>query len=362
MQRQSAAFPEIPRARLPFEEILALVAGDRGASPFENGFEPWTARGGCKPPLKRTFFPRLVCSPRAVSRCPPWPRGSSPAARLAAPAPARPRPGPPRSRSSRRRRPDAVAGRARRSGPVLRSWSLVVASAEWGGLQTALEKKRSFQGPFAAPSLGGLSPGAPADLSRSALRPAVSEAPGRLRRIACRSSDGGGPAGGTGNAGRHGWLGVGRPDRRPWRVSRTDGLVRRSWGSVWRGVPHRTPSRPSRRSPGGRPAAPRILLKEESFLEGFVVPGWGRLGAAGPVSMAARRAERPREPRPCSRPLSGPRAARPGESGSREGRRGRGAPGPGLSGSGGGRPAPGAVCRLDELPAGPGKGTLPGRS
>jgi hypothetical protein len=59
--------------------------------------------------------------------------------------------------------------------------------------------------------------------------------------------------------------------------------------------------------------------KEESFLEGFVVPGWGRLGAAGPVSMAARRAERPREPRPCSRPLSGPRAARPGESGSREG-------------------------------------------
>jgi hypothetical protein len=73
--RAAISGTEIRRERfwiqmLTGEEILALVAGDRGASPFKNGFEPWIVRGGCKPPLKRTFFPRLVCSPRAVSRCP----------------------------------------------------------------------------------------------------------------------------------------------------------------------------------------------------------------------------------------------------------------------------------------------------
>jgi len=30
-----------------------------------------------------------------------------------------------------------------------------------------------------------------------------------------------------------------------------------------------------------------VELKEESFLEGFVVPGWGRLGAAGPVEIVS---------------------------------------------------------------------------
>jgi hypothetical protein len=278
MQRHSAAFPEVLRDRPP-------LGGDprprrRGIGEpvcSRTALSPGLPRGGCKPPLKRTFFPRLVCSPGAVvSRCSPWPRGSSIAARLAAPATARPRPGPPRSRSRRRRWSDAAAGRAHRSGPVLRSWSRVVASA--GGLQVALEKNVLSKARLQPP---GRPPGSPARLSRSALRPAGSEGPGRLCRIARRNSDGGGPAGGIGNAGRHGWLGVGRPDRRPRRAPRTDGLVRRSWGSVWRGVPRRALSRPSCRSPGGRPAAPRTLLKEESFLEGFVVPGWGRLGAAG---------------------------------------------------------------------------------
>src|SRR5512135_2989126 len=46
MQRQSADFPRDSAGAAAFEEILALVAGDRGASPFETGFEPWTARGG----------------------------------------------------------------------------------------------------------------------------------------------------------------------------------------------------------------------------------------------------------------------------------------------------------------------------
>src|SRR5512135_967008 len=42
MQRQSAAFPRDSAGAAAFEEILALVAGDRGARPFENSFEPWT--------------------------------------------------------------------------------------------------------------------------------------------------------------------------------------------------------------------------------------------------------------------------------------------------------------------------------
>ena len=160
---------------------------------------------------------------------PPWPRGSSPAARLAAPVPARPCPGPPRSRSSsRRRRSDEAVGRARRSGPVLRSWSLVVASAEWGGCKPPLRRTVLSKARLQPP---GWSPGAPAELSRSALRPAGSEVPGQSRRIACRSSDGGGPAGGMGNARRHSCREVDEPGLAPRRSPRKSGG---NVGCAWR--------------------------------------------------------------------------------------------------------------------------------
>ena len=38
-------FPRGSAGSAAFEGILALVAGDRGVRPFENGSEPWTARG-----------------------------------------------------------------------------------------------------------------------------------------------------------------------------------------------------------------------------------------------------------------------------------------------------------------------------
>src|SRR5512135_586080 len=68
MQRQAAAFPRDSAGSAAFEEILALDAGDRGARPFENGFGPWTVRGGCKPPLRRTVLSKARLPPWAVSR------------------------------------------------------------------------------------------------------------------------------------------------------------------------------------------------------------------------------------------------------------------------------------------------------
>src|SRR5512135_3288737 len=53
MQRQSAAFPRDSVGSAAFEVILALVAGDRGARPFENGFGPWTVRGGLQAALEK---------------------------------------------------------------------------------------------------------------------------------------------------------------------------------------------------------------------------------------------------------------------------------------------------------------------
>ena len=123
MQRQSAVFPEIPRARPPLRRSWPSSQGIGEQGRSRTALSPGPPGGGCKPPLKRTFFPRFVCSPLGGLPVPPWPRGSSPAARPFAPATARPRPGPPRSRSRRCRRSDAAASRARRSGPVLRSWS-----------------------------------------------------------------------------------------------------------------------------------------------------------------------------------------------------------------------------------------------
>jgi hypothetical protein len=170
-----------------------------------------------------------------------------------------------------------------------------------------------------------------ADLSRSALRPAGSAGARRSRQLARRSSDGGGPVGNTGNAGGPSWPGGGSPrlaaPARPKNRRACAPFLGLSLARCSASDPE-SPLLPIARRP---PCGTTNPSKEESFLEGFVVPGRGRLGAAGPVSMAARRAERPRETCPCSRPLSGPRAARPGEYGSREGRRDRGAPRPGLT-------------------------------
>ena|SRR5271166_1899929 len=63
MQRQSADFPRDSAGAAAFEEILALVTTDRGARPFENGFEPWTARGGLQAALeKNRSFQGLVAA------------------------------------------------------------------------------------------------------------------------------------------------------------------------------------------------------------------------------------------------------------------------------------------------------------
>src|SRR5512143_718569 len=78
MQRQSAAFPRDSAGSAAFEEILALVARDRGAGPFENGFGPWTVRGGLQAALeKNRSFQGSFAAPRAASRCPgrPFPIG-----------------------------------------------------------------------------------------------------------------------------------------------------------------------------------------------------------------------------------------------------------------------------------------------
>jgi hypothetical protein len=56
MQRQSAAFPRDSAGSAAFEEILALFTGDRGASPFENGFEPWIARGRLQAALEKNVL------------------------------------------------------------------------------------------------------------------------------------------------------------------------------------------------------------------------------------------------------------------------------------------------------------------
>jgi len=77
----------------------------------------------------------------------------------------------------------------------------------------------------------GWPPGAPAELSRSALRPAGSERPGRSCRIARRSSDGGGPAGGMGNARRHSCREVDEPGLAPRRSPRKSGG---NAGCAWR--------------------------------------------------------------------------------------------------------------------------------
>src|SRR5512146_1566415 len=72
MQRQSAAFPRDSAGSAAFEVILALVAGDRGARPFENGFEPWTARGAVsRCPLGRVDFVASRQPVRASDRTPP---------------------------------------------------------------------------------------------------------------------------------------------------------------------------------------------------------------------------------------------------------------------------------------------------
>src|SRR5512135_2622335 len=63
MQRQSAAFPRDSAGAAAFEEILALVAGDRGARPFGNGFEPWTARGGLQTALEKNVLSKARLQP-----------------------------------------------------------------------------------------------------------------------------------------------------------------------------------------------------------------------------------------------------------------------------------------------------------
>ncbi len=85
MQRQSADLPEIPRDRPPLRRSSPSSQGIGEQGRSRTALSPGPPGGGCKPPLKRTFFPRLVCSPRRSPTAPPWSRGSSPAARLAAP-------------------------------------------------------------------------------------------------------------------------------------------------------------------------------------------------------------------------------------------------------------------------------------
>ncbi|MGZ3386675.1 MAG: hypothetical protein ACXVB5_17385, partial [Isosphaeraceae bacterium] len=41
-----------------FEEILALVAADRGARPYENGFGHWTVQGGTASTAVNIFLRR----------------------------------------------------------------------------------------------------------------------------------------------------------------------------------------------------------------------------------------------------------------------------------------------------------------
>ncbi len=99
---------------------------------------------------------------------------------------------------------------------------------------------------------------------------------------------------------------------------RTDGVVRRSWGSVWRGVPHRTPSCPSCRSPVGRPGGTMNPSKRRKF--SGRVRGAG-LGPARSGRAPASRSGRGQDPRPTARcrrvAASGRRQARserPGRS------------------------------------------------
>src|SRR5512135_2964660 len=46
-------FPRDSAGAAAVEVILALVAADRGARPFENGFGPWTVRGGLQAALEK---------------------------------------------------------------------------------------------------------------------------------------------------------------------------------------------------------------------------------------------------------------------------------------------------------------------
>ncbi len=147
--------PEILRDRPPLRRSSPSSQGFGEQVRSRTALGPGSPGGGCKPPLKRTFFLGLVCSPRAVSRCPlgrvdrrqppGWPRPRPP-------APARVR---------LVHDPADVAGLtqppAERVDPVPScgrgaSWS----RRPRGGLQAALEKNCSFLRLVCSPLPGGL--------------------------------------------------------------------------------------------------------------------------------------------------------------------------------------------------------------